>query len=232
MDARVDPSPKPAAQPSTVLMDPTTSAILQGDETAFARLVDELGPTMLRVAMSSGLRRAIAEEVVQDAWISALGGLVSFEGRSSLRTWIMTILVNAARRRAVAESRTTPFSDVVAPSMEASLPEDDPNRERFFPGDHPRWAGCWTTVVVDPSLVPEDRLEERELERVTRDAMLQLPAGQQTVFRLRDVEGWTSREVCEALGITVVNQRVLLHRARTRVRAALERYLEADGLDR
>lgn len=203
-------------------------AILAGDESAFCALVDRLSPSMLRIATFYGPSRAVAEEIVQETWLSVLRSLDRFEGRSSLKAWIFTILANCARRRAGREARSIPFSEIAgldAELVETELFPTDPDADRFFPADHPRWAGCWTTVVVNPEVLPEDRLLARELEDAVRGAVEALPPGQRAVFTLRDIEGWSAREVCEGLELTDANQRVLLHRARTRVRLAMEGYL-------
>jgi RNA polymerase sigma-70 factor, ECF subfamily len=179
----------------------------RGDEHAFASMVRDHSGWMLRTAMVHVDSRAVAEEVVQEAWMGALRGLERFEGRSSIRTWLFSIVVAAARKRAERERRTIPYADVGAARELAAA---DPIPARFFDSDHPRWAGCWTSVVRDWSR-PEQRL---------------LPPVQRTVFVLRDMEGWSSAEVCDALALTPANQRVLLHRARLRVREALEHYLD------
>jgi len=171
-----------------------------GDEAAFAFLVDMYGRSMLRVARLYVRDRAAAEEVVADTWLAVLRGIDRFEGRSSLRTWIFSILVNLAKTRGVRESRTVPFSALAgddAESGEPSVPGD-----RFLPAGSP-WPGTWSSVF------------DRAIEG--------LPEMQRRVVTLRDVEGWPAGEVAELLGISDENQRVLLHRARTKLREAIDR---------
>jgi RNA polymerase sigma-70 factor, ECF subfamily len=189
------------------------AALRAGDERAFAELVDELSPRMLRLARVYLTAWAIAEEAVQEAWIVVLRNLDRFEGRSSLSTWILGIVVNVARARGRQESRSRPFS--------AFNTDDEPviDPDRFLPADHDRWPGHW---AIAPAPWPEDALESAEAARVIRDAVAALPQAQRAVITLRDMIGGTAEETCNALGLTDTNQRVLLHRARTKVRAALE----------
>lgn len=190
------------------------AALLRGDEAAFAALVDEHDDTLFRVARSILRSDAVAAEVVQDAWLGVLAGLPRFEGRSSLRTWILRILVNQARTRARKEARQVPFSSLDDGDGDGPLMEP----ERFDPHGH--WArppGRWEA---------EARLEDAELGRLLDAAIDALPERQRTVLILRDVKGFTSDEVRNALDLSETNQRVLLHRARTKVRAALDAYLE------
>ncbi|MBE2320680.1 sigma-70 family RNA polymerase sigma factor [Solirubrobacter sp. CPCC 204708] len=181
--------------------------IRAGDEAAFNALVARYGPLMLRIALSHTPSRAVAEEVVQEAWLGVVQGLPKFEGRSSLKTWILRIVANRARTRGERERRSVPFGD--------DRPVVDPSR--FTP------EGAWG---VPPTEWPEDRLLQAEtLERVNA-AIDRLPPRQQEVLVLRDVEGWQPAEVGEALNLTDGNQRVLLHRARAKVREELERYFQ------
>lgn len=194
----------------------------RGDETAFAALVDAHSGWMLRVARAHISSRAVAEEVVQETWIGVIRGLRGFEGRSTLRTWIFRILVNIARGRREAEARAIPFSAFDDPAE----PSVDP--ERFFPVGHPQ-ASRWATPPASWDGLPEERLLSAEtLERV-QGAIDSLPPGQRVVITMRDVAGASSEEVCDALGISAGNQRVLLHRARSKVRGALERYLDEES---
>lgn len=197
-----------------------------GDEAAFMALVERYQPTMLRIARMYVSTRAVAEEVVQDAWLGVLRGLDGFEGRSSLRTWIFRILVNIAKTRGKREARSVPFSSVWAPGDEAD-PGLDPNR--FLAADDPTSPGHWATPPASWEATPEDRLLSHETLARIGKAIEELPTNQREVIRLRDVLGWTSDEVCNALDITDTNQRVLLHRARTKVRRALEGYLAPEG---
>jgi RNA polymerase sigma-70 factor, ECF subfamily len=194
--------------------------LLDGDEAAFASLVGRHHAAMVGVAMAYvGGDRAVAEEVAQDAWLGMLRQLGRFEGRASLRTWLFRILVNTAKTRGRQERRSVPFSALVGPDEPAVAPE------RFEPPGA-RWAGHWASPPRDWHGVPEERLESKETTAVVRRAIDGLPQGQRAVIALRDVEGWPATEVCGLLGISEGNQRVLLHRARSRVRRVLERYLE------
>jgi RNA polymerase sigma-70 factor (ECF subfamily) len=172
---------------------------------------------MLRVARMFVSSRAVAEEVVQEAWLGIIKGLDRFEGRSSLRTWIYRIVSNIAKSRGQREGRSVPFSSLAD--------EDDPIDPAWFQGPDERYPGGWRTFPDDWSAVPEDRLVGQEtLQRIGR-AIEDLPAMQAEVLQLRDVLGWSSDEVCNALELSETNQRVLLHRARSRVRRALHGYL-------
>src|SRR5512133_922998 len=194
-----------------------------GDEGAFAQLVDEYGPTMLRVARLYVRDRAVAEEVVQETWLAVLNGIDAFEGRSSLKTWIFRILSNRAKSRAEREGRSVPVSAVLASDAAGGEASVDP--DRFFGIDHPQWPFHW---AAPPRDWPEDKVLEREAIDVVRSAIEMLPDTQREVIRLRDVEGWSPEEVAELLQISDGNQRVLLHRARSTVRAALESYLNPE----
>ena len=184
-----------------------------GDEAAFMTLVDRYGPLMLRIALSHTPRRAVAEEVVQEAWLGVLQGLDRFEGRSSLKTWILRIVANRARTRGERERRSVPLS-----SLEPTV---DP--ARFRPESDPRYPGGWATP---PDTWPEEQLLQAETLRRIEDAIAKLPPRQQEVILLRDVAGWDAQDVGTALELTDGNQRVLLHRARAKVRNDLEQYLE------
>jgi RNA polymerase sigma-70 factor, ECF subfamily len=191
-----------------------------GDETAFAELLDAHGASMLRVAQLYVRDSAVAEEVVQETWLRVLRSLGMFEGRSSLRTWIFVILGNVARRRAEQESRTVALPEEPGRAVEA---------ERFFPAEHPRWAQAWSTTVSDWDGLPEGKLLADEALGKFREAVAELPEQHAAVITLRDVEGWTADEVCGQLGLSQANQRVLLHRARSKVRGALEEYFGMTG---
>ena len=195
-------------------------ALRSGDEEAFLALVRRHQAAMVRVAQIYVSRRDIAEEVVQEAWVGVLRGLERFEGRSSLKTWLFRIVTNLAKTRAVREGRTIPFSALRAPE---SVPEPAVEPERFRRPDDPRWPGHWASK---PTEWPEEQLVENEaLERI-RNAIDALPDTQRAVITLRDVEGWSAEEVCNALEVSETNQRVLLHRARSKVRGALEQYFD------
>jgi len=191
-----------------------------GDESAFAELIDRYGMTMLRVAQMYVRDRATAEEVVQETWLAVLNGIDRFEERSSLKTWLFRILTNRAKTRGERDGRMVPFSSLAGASAEDDDPSVDP--DRFLGPDSPR-PGAW---AAPPVPWPQDKLLERETLGVIGMAIDELPEAQRDVILLRDVDGWTAMEVSDVLGITDGNQRVLLHRARSKVRAALEQYLD------
>jgi RNA polymerase sigma-70 factor (ECF subfamily) len=195
-----------------------------GDEAAFMSLVEELQPTMLRVARMYVSTTTVAEEVVQDAWLGALRGLDRFEGRSSLRTWIFRILTNIAKARGQREGRSLPFASLTGDDLE--VPAVDPSR---FDSPAGSSRGQWSTLPDDWTGIPEDRLLGHETLGVIAGAIAGLPPLQAEVIRLRDVLGWSSGDVRNALDLTETNQRVLLHRARAKVRGALERYFSSEG---
>jgi RNA polymerase sigma-70 factor (ECF subfamily) len=195
------------------------------DEKAFADLVDAHSSWMLRTARVSVRSRAVAEEVVQETWLNALRALDRFEGRSTFKTWLFTILVNTAKRHAVRENRSASFSDLARDPQEH---DPDPLDALFFDAAHPRWPHSWTSVMPAWNRLPEERLLSRELRTTVEAAVETLPDGQRTVFSLRDLDHWTAEEVCNALAISDSNQRVLLHRARLNMRAALERYFDGE----
>jgi RNA polymerase sigma-70 factor (ECF subfamily) len=199
--------------------DELVEALRTGDERAFLGLVRELHAGMVRFARGFVGSEAVAEEVAQDAWAAVLGGLDGFEGRSALRSWIYGILANLARSRAARESRVVPLSSLERD--DDAQPAVDPGE--FLPASHPRWGGHWAKW---PEPWPEAELLQRETLGHIRDAIERLPQTQRSVLLLRDVEGWSSQEVCEALGVSEVNQRVLLHRARSRVRREIARHVE------
>jgi RNA polymerase sigma-70 factor (ECF subfamily) len=195
-----------------------------GDEDAFMTLVDALQPSMLRVARMYVSTQAVAEEVVQDAWLGVLKGIDRFEGRSSLRTWIFRILTNIAKTRGQREGRSVPFTALAGDELDA--PAWDP---ASFLGPEEAWAGHWSSLPHDWHGLPQERLAAAETRAVAAAAIAALPPMQAEVIRLRDVAGWSSEEVRNALDLTETNQRVLLHRARGKVRRALDDYLEADA---
>lgn len=199
---------------------PLLARLRAGDEAAFVELVDRYSSPLLRVALTYVPSRAIAEEVVQETWLGVLRGVDGFEGRSSLKTWVFTILVNRARTRGQRERRTVPFSALAARGTDEDSGAVDPSR--FLPADHERWPGHWAAPPRRWAATPEQRLATKERLGLITAAIAALPATQRTVIVLRDVEGWESTEVCNALGLSETNQRVLLHRARSKVRAALE----------
>ena len=192
-----------------------------GDERAFESLVDSYHGTMLAVARSYVKTRDVAEEVVQEAWVGVLNGLDRFESRSSLKTWIFRILVNTAMTRGGREARSVPFSSLAPTEEEVAAVEP----ERFRPPGE-AFAGHWNSYPGDWSSVPEEGLLGRETLDVVKGAIEELPDAQRTVIAMRDIAGCSAEEVCDALEVSAGNQRVLLHRARSHVRAALERHLD------
>jgi RNA polymerase sigma-70 factor (ECF subfamily) len=190
-----------------------------GDEEAFESLVTRYYGTMLAVARSHVRSRAVAEEVVQEAWLGFLQSLDRFEGRSSLKTWILAILVNKAKTRGVREARSVPFASL---APEGDEPAVDPDR---FRGPEDAFPGHWKAYPGDWGTLPAATVEDRETLAVAMRAIAELPPAQRAVIGMRDVAGCPAEEVCEALGVSEGNQRVLLHRARSRVRAALEQHL-------
>jgi RNA polymerase sigma-70 factor (ECF subfamily) len=200
------------------LHDPDLSALRSGDEQAFQSLVARLHGPMLRLAMGYVHDREIAEDVVQECWLTVLKNLDHFEERSTLKTWILGIALNIARSRRRKERRVLPFSSLWRGSdREDRGPTVDPSR---FDA-----TGTWKEKPDSWSNVPESRLLSQETMRRVREAVDTLPPMQREVLVLRDVAGMDSAEVSGMLGITAENQRVRLHRARTTVRKMLEEYL-------
>jgi RNA polymerase sigma-70 factor, ECF subfamily len=194
-----------------------------GDQAAFVFLVRRYTGAMLRVA-SAYLPLAAAEEVVQDTWLGVLEGIDRFEGRSSLKNWVFTILTNRSKTRAQRERRSVPFSALADPSEETTEPSVDPSR--FLGDEDPKWPHHWATPPKSWGESPEERVLAQEGQARIREAIDTLPPGQRQVITLCDVAGCEPDEVCSLLGITRANQRVLLHRARSKVRRALEQYFE------
>jgi RNA polymerase sigma-70 factor (ECF subfamily) len=213
---------KVAYSDDTVLV----AALRDGDEAAFAWLLDRYDQSLRRLAMNYVQSRAVADEVVQETWMGVINGVDRFEGRSSLKTWVFRILANIARARGARERRSIPFAGDGSALEDGAEPALDPDRFRPDWAEH---AGHWMWYPAAWEHEPEDRIEARETVDVVREAMRHLPSAQQEVMTLRDVEGWTASEICDALNITETNQRVLLHRARSKVRSALEQYFEGSG---
>ena len=211
--------PRPAHEEEARLI----AALRRGDAAAFAMLVDRHSSAMLRVAMAYVPTRAAAEEAVQETWIAVMRGIDGFEGRASLKTWIFRILTNVALRSGDRERRSRPFS-ALAEAESTGDPSVDP--DRFLPPHHELFAGHWA-VMPTRWPTPEEGVLAGEIRDVIAAAIADLPVAQRTVIALRDVEGWTSEEVSDVLEISAGNQRVLLHRARGRVRNAIERYYGA-----
>jgi RNA polymerase sigma-70 factor (ECF subfamily) len=204
------------------VLSPQDARLLEGlrmgDEAAFVELMREYGAGMLRVALMYVSSRAVAEEVVQEAWLGVLKGIGRFEGRSSLKTWLFRIVANTAKTRGVRESRSIPFSSLGGDGGDE--PTVDPDR---FLGSGERFPGHW--AVPPQAWAPESQLLSQEAMDVIDREIDRLPPAQRAVITMRDVQGFTAEEVCNALDLTETNQRVLLHRARAKVRGALEEYM-------
>ena len=213
----------PTGEPSTEERD-LIQRLRDGDERAFVSLIDRHHASLVRLATVYVRERADAEEVAQETWLGVLSGIHRFEGRASLKTWIFHILVNRARTRAQRLGRTVSL-DALEEGEGDTWAAVDPGS--FNGPDHPRWPGHWATPPVSWGERPEQRLLAKETLRRVREAIDSLPAMQAQVITLRDVHGWSADEVCGLLEISPDNQRVLLHRARSSVRQALEHYLGA-----
>lgn len=209
-----------AAHEETILV----AGLRRGDEAAFAAAIDAYHASIIRVAQIHVRDRQVAEEVAQDTWLAVIRGIDRFEGRSSFRTWLFSIATNQAKKRGERERRVVPFSALAGHDDEDG-PTVDP--DRFLPDDAARWGGHWS-APPRPWDMPEERLLGRETLDVIAHAIEALPEAQRTVISLRDIEGVDSAEVCELLGVTEGNQRVLLHRARAKVRRALEIHLDGE----
>jgi RNA polymerase sigma-70 factor (ECF subfamily) len=197
------------------------AALKAGDREAFRALVESLHAPLVRLA-TVYVSRATAEDAVQDAWVSVVRSIGKFEGRASVRTWVFRVVLNRVRTLARKEARTVPFA--------AAGPEADPrpsvDPQRLI---HPELGAYhWGSVPARWEVLPDQRLMSAEVRTVVVDGLQKLPGAQREVVSMRDLEGWSSEETCEALGITAVNQRVLLHRGRTALRAILEEYFHDD----
>ncbi len=197
-----------------------------GDEATFMMLVEQHQAAMLRLARMYVSSRAVAEEVVQEAWLGIVSGLDRFEGRSSLRTWMYRIVVNVAKTRGRREGTSLPFSALAGGEDESPIDPD------WFQTASERYPSHWRTFPDDWRGIPEDRLVGHETLQRIGQAIDALPPMQAEVLRLRDVLGWSSVEVRNALDLSETNQRVLLHRARSRVRRELDAYLSEGRDDR
>jgi RNA polymerase sigma-70 factor (ECF subfamily) len=195
------------------------------DEAAFAKLVGQHHSALLRVARIYVSDRSVAEEVVQETWLGVLRGLDNFEGRCSLKTWIFQILINRARTRGQREARSIPFSALAGHDAEGADPVVDPSR---FAGSDSEYPDHWLTGPQRWDMTPEQLLLSQECRAYIEQAIAELPPFQRQVITLRDVQGWGSAEICNVLQISESNCRVLLHRARSRVRQAMENYLGAN----
>jgi RNA polymerase sigma-70 factor, ECF subfamily len=202
------------------------AALRAGDESAYAGLVEELTPALTRLALAHVPSRAVADEVVQDTWLGVLRGIDRFEGRSALRTWIFQILLNTARTRGKREKRTLPFSSFGRGADEGrDEPAVDADRFQGPDGEYP---GHWSSPPAAWSQ-PEARLDADATRTVLLEAIAELPPRQREVITLRDIQGYSAAEARNALGVSETNQRVLLHRARSKVRAALEEHLDRES---
>jgi RNA polymerase sigma-70 factor (ECF subfamily) len=198
------------------------AALRSGDELAFAELVERLHHSLVRLARVY-VADIAAEDVAQETWLALLRGLDRFEGRASLKTWLVRVLVNRARSRAARDARTIAFGDLADREIGAFEPAVDP--DRFRPATDDRWPGHW--LVAPVGALPEQQLVADELQAYVRAAIAQLPPAQREVVTLRDIDGFAADEVCQFLDLSDANQRVLLHRGRSKVRAALEDYVAA-----
>jgi RNA polymerase sigma-70 factor (ECF subfamily) len=204
--------------------DARVAALRRGDERAFGEVVRAHHAALVRLARTSVASDAVAEEVAQETWLAVIEGIDRFEGRSSLKTWIFSILVNKARSRGVRDQRVVPMSSLGGRPDDA--PAVDPDR---FVRQGQRWGGHWSQPPAPWTQGPADRLIAAETMGVTVRAIAQLPPRQRAVITLRDVDGWSSEETCALLELSEGNQRVLLHRARSQVRSALEEHLGVEA---
>ena len=210
-----------ASTDDTLLVD----LLRNGDEAAFVSLIDQYYSSMVRLAMTYVSTHSVAEEVVQEAWVGVLKGLSSFEGRSSLKTWIFRILTNCAKTRGQREGRSIPFSSLADKDDDFHEPAVDPDR---FESAEQEWPGHWKVFPTNWNTLPENHLLSQESRACLQGAIDALPPRQREVIILRDIEGWTSEETCSFLSISEENQRVLLHRARSKARRALEKYFDGE----
>ncbi len=194
----------------------------QGDEVAFGALVDRYHGSFVRTAQGYVRDRSIAEEVAQEAWLGIVRGLHQFAGRASFKTWMFRILVNCAKHRAVRESRSVACSerwDTAEDPLEPAVPS------AWFRGSGDQWPGGWVVFPGDWGEEPEQRLVSAETRRELAAMIERLPLRQRQVLVLRDAEGLSASEVCDTLRLSESNQRVLLHRARSRLRRLLSDHL-------
>lgn len=210
-----DGGPAPASGDEAALV----AALRAGDERAFTALVERHHGAMVRVARAFVASAAVAEEAAQEAWLGVLRGIDRFEGRASVKAWIFQIVVNCARSRGALERRSIPLSALDDPDAPGA-PAVDP--ARFLDEGHAEWPGHWASP---PEPWADERLAARETVERVLAAIDALPPAQRRVILMRDVEGFSAEEACAMLELSEGNQRVLLHRARSKVRAALERHL-------
>ncbi len=194
----------------------------QRDEMAFTQLVEQYHPSLVRLAQIYVQDSTTAEEVAQETWLAVLHGLERFEARSSLKTWIFTILTNKAKTRGQREKRSIVFSDLE--KTDSDSPTVDPKRFRA----EGQWENHWIAGPRPWEDIPEGTTLHAETMQLVHEAIEALPENQRLVITLHDRDELSSDEICNILGISETNQRVLLHRARARVRQALEDYLQAE----
>ena len=210
--------PPAGDDPDTMLVE----RLCAGEQAAFAELVERYSGAVMRLARAYVPSTAVAEEVVQETWVGVLRGLDRFERRSSFRTWLFQIALNQARTRGAREGRTIPFASLADRELADDVPAVGP--ERFLGADHDRWPHHWATPPQRWDESPDRHAESAETMARVREAIERLPSAQRVVITLRDMYGCEAAEVCDALDVSETNQRVLLHRARSRVRADLESY--------
>ena len=198
-------------------------ALRNGDEAAFSWLIARYDGSLRRLARTYVATPAVADEVVQETWLAVLKGIDRFEERAAVSTWLYRILANIARTRGVREHRTIPFSSAAGALDEGAGPAVEP--ERFGVPGTPGY-GQWAAPLTPWDDEPEARLESLETLDVVRSAVEALPPAQREVITLRDLEGWSSTEVRNALDLSETNQRVQLHRARAKVRRSVEAYFQ------
>jgi len=201
------------------------AALRAGDEQAFASLVRAWTPTMQRLASRHVRTQASVDDVVQEAWVAVIRGISNFRGDAALRTWAMTILVNIARKHGAKEARTIPWSSL---ADDEQTPAERPSR---FLGADDKWAGHWTSAGTPAPWSPERLLLSAEIRETLLAGLERLPERQRLVVALRDIDGIGPDEVCEILGVSEGNQRVLLHRGRVQLRAELEDFITAGAGD-
>lgn len=197
--------------------------LLDGDEATFTALVECYHESMIRLARTFVRDPGAAEEVVQEAWVGVIKGLASFKGNSSIKSWIFAITVNKAKTRGKREARSVPFSALVQDEVSGVHPAVDPDR---FLGPEAQWPGHWMQPPRPWGDNPEVRLLQADAMAQLRSVLDRLPPAQRSVVTLKDVAGLDPESICNELGITETNMRVLLHRARSRIRGELERYFD------
>jgi RNA polymerase sigma-70 factor (ECF subfamily) len=199
------------------------AGLKRGDEAAFVTLVQRYQRPLLRLAIVYCRNLAVAEEIVQDTWLGVIRGIGRFEERATFKTWLFQILVNRARTRAAQEGRAGSFSSLEEEAEAAPEPAVPPER---FRGADDKWANNWAVPPQSWGESSDARLLAAETIKLVKQAISTLPPAQQQVITLRDIEGWPAEDVCNVLMISETNQRVLLHRARSRVRALLEKHFK------